>query len=318
MYSTKFQVTQAHLLQAQQERIKILSELEQVKQMQVQLKFQLEQVLSLVKPLQGLQLFDPSILQSQLWEIQAQLIKDQEERFREIALELAESQAQKLVQTRLPQPEEQKHLSPSFLSELPKSQFIKDQWEELQSPTKMFLEVVPSANSNLANLIAEQAKFIDVKSINYTKLQNLLAASQWKEADAETQLIMLKVANREQQGKFEQEDFQNFACESLHSIDQLWLEYSQGHFGFTVQKRIFEKVGGKPGVNDYKAYCRFGEEVGWLVKNHWLLERDFQFSLQAFRGHLPIAPFASLMRDIRARKSYFGDFFSRLGTCNLS
>ena len=75
-----FEVIEAQLQQAQQERTKILSEMEQVKQLQVQFKSQLDQVLSLVKPLEGLQLFDPSVLQSQLREISAQLSKAQEER----------------------------------------------------------------------------------------------------------------------------------------------------------------------------------------------------------------------------------------------
>ena len=128
---------------------------------------------------------------------------------------------------------------------------------------------------------------------------------------------MLKVANIEQQGKFEQENFQSFSCKYLHGIDKLWIKYSKGHFGFTVQKRIFEKVGGKISVDDYKAYCRFGEEVGWLVKNQWVSERDLKFTLNAPHGHLPVAPFLPLIRGIRAKKLYFCDFFSRLETCNL-
>lgn len=303
MYSTKFQVTQAHLLQAQQERRQILIELEQVKQLQVQLQSQLEQVVSLVKVLEGLPLFDSAMVQSQ-WEIQAQLLQNQEEPFQNLDLESASSQA------RLPQA---KTISPSFSSELASSEL----GEKVQPPM-MELEVVPSSNSNLAIFTSKPDELLALKKIDYTLLRDLLAASQWQEADAETKLIMLKVSNKKLQGKFEQADFQNFACEALDNIDQLWINYSEGHFGFSVQKRIFEKVGGKPGFNDYKAYCRFGEEVGWLVKNQWLGERDLKFSLNAAPGHLPIAPFASLIRDIRARKIYFCDFLSRLGTCNLS
>ena len=291
MYSTKHQVTKAQLLQAQQERMTILSELEQVKQMQVQLKFQLDQILSFIQPLQGLQLVDPAILRSQLQEIQAQLLQAQEERLRELTLELTPLQSQlsngkTLLQSGL---EEQKLLEATIL------------------------EVVPS--SLRAEISFSEQDDLDFRQIDYKKLRDLLAAGNWEKADQETKLIMLKVANIEHKAKFDSEDFQNLACEYLHGIDQLWLKYSKGHFGFTVQKRIFEKVGGKPGVDDYKAYCRFGEEVGWLVKNHWLSERDSKFSLNAACGHLPLAPFASLIRGIRSKRLYFCDFFSRLETC---
>jgi hypothetical protein len=292
MYSSKFQVTQGQLLQAQQERMKILSELEQVKQMQVQLQFQLDQVLSLIKPLPGLQLFEPGILRSQLQEIQAQLMQAQEQRWQELALELRPLQSQL---------SNGKTLLPSGLEE-----------QKLLKAT--ILEVVPSSVLRSEASVSEPDEFISLKGINYQKLRDLLAANQWEEADQETKLIMLKVADIEPQSKFTPEHFQNLPCEYLRGIDKLWLKYSKGHFGFTVQKRIFEKIGGKPGVDDYKAYCRFGEEVGWLVKNHWLADRDLKFSLNTPRGHLPVAPFLPLIRGIRSKRLYFCDFFSRLET----
>ncbi len=293
MYSNKHQVTQGQLLQAQQERMTILSELEQVKQMQVQLQFQLDQVLSLIKPLQELPLFEPGILRSQLQEIQTQLTQAQEKRWQELSLEITPLPSQPSNSNTLLQPgkEGQKLLQATIF------------------------EVVPRSITNLEPSIVEQDQPISAQGIDYQKLRDLLAANQWEEADQETKLMMLKVANIEQQAKFEPEDFHNLACEYLRGIDKLWLKYSKGHFGFTVQKRIFEKIGGKPGVDDYKSYCRFGEEVGWLVKNHWLSERNFKFSLNAPAGHLPIAPFLPLIRGIRSKKIYFCDFLSRLETC---
>jgi hypothetical protein len=293
MYSTKFQVTQAQLLQAQQERMKIFSELEQVKQMQVQLKSQLDQVLLLVKSLEQLQLFNPAVLRSQLQEIQAQLMQAQEERLRELTIELTPLQSQlsngkNLLQSAL---EEQKLLQATIS------------------------EVVPTSVLQSKASASEQDEIDSIKDVYYSKLRDLLAAGNWQEADQETKLIMLKVANIEQQGKFESEHFHNFSCEYLHGIDKLWLKYSKGHFGFSVQKRTFAKIGGKPGIDDYKAYCRFGEEVGWLVKNHWLCEDNLKFSLNAPCGHLPIAPFFPLIRGIRSKKLYFCDFLSRLDTC---
>ena len=35
-----------------------------------------------------------------------------------------------------------------------------------------------------------------------------------------------------------------FPCEDLRTIDQLWVKYSNRHFGFCVQKHIYQSLGG--------------------------------------------------------------------------
>ncbi len=40
-------------------------------------------------------------------------------------------------------------------------------------------------------------------------------------------------------------------CEDLRTIDQLWVKYSNGRFGFSVQKRIWHSIGGNK-YADYK------------------------------------------------------------------
>ena len=73
----------------------------------------------------------------------------------------------------------------------------------------------------------------------YHKLRDLLAAGEWKEADRETARVMLQVASREKEGWLRVEDRENFPCEDLRAIDKLWVKYSNGRFGFSVQKRIW-------------------------------------------------------------------------------
>ena len=92
--------------------------------------------------------------------------------------------------------------------------------------------------------------------LNYNQLRDLLAAGNWQEADKTTTKMMLKVAGREQQGWFRREDINKFACEDFRIINQLWLDYSQGKFGFSVQKEIWQNNGspvkarGKASVSD--------------------------------------------------------------------
>ncbi|MEZ2233723.1 GUN4 domain-containing protein [Microcoleus sp.] len=127
------------------------------------------------------------------------------------------------------------------------------------------------------------------RGVDYTRLRDLLAAGKWKEADEETLKVMLKAARREKEGYFNKESIENFPCDDLRTIDQLWVKYSQGHFGFSVQKKIWLEVGGKV---DYDTECKLGDRVGWRNrrkgKKGWLEYDDLTFNLkQAPRGHLP-------------------------------
>ncbi len=137
-----------------------------------------------------------------------------------------------------------------------------------------------------------QTKEIELKSergVNYTELRDLLAAGKWKEADKETEKVMLKVANREKEGWLRNSDIYDFPCEDLRTIDKLWVHYGKGKFGFSVQKEIYQSLGGKIKYNK-EVWNQFGDAVGWRVNNEWIDDyRDVTFSLEAPKGHLPVA-----------------------------
>jgi len=122
--------------------------------------------------------------------------------------------------------------------------------------------------------------------VDYRMLRDLLKAGKWKEADNKTAVVMLKAANRERAGWLRIEDIENFPCTDLRTINTLWVKYSHGRFGFSVQKRIWESVGGNPDA-DYETCYRFGGIVGWRVKDEWLDYSDMTFNENAPKGHLP-------------------------------
>ncbi|WP_051470088.1 GUN4 domain-containing protein [Fischerella sp. PCC 9605] len=121
--------------------------------------------------------------------------------------------------------------------------------------------------------------------IDYTRLRELLAARKWKQADRETADLMLKLAVREEYRWLRIEDIEKFACQDLSTIDSLWVKYSDGCFGFSVQKRIWLEVGGKV---DRETELLLGDRVGWRHKGKWLEYSDLTFSLNAPKGHLPM------------------------------
>ncbi|MBD2494800.1 GUN4 domain-containing protein [Nostoc sp. FACHB-280] len=189
----------------------------------------------------------------------------------------------------------------------------------------------------------------------YHQLAYYLAAGMWKEADKETFKLMLKVAGQEKQGYLELDDIRNFPCEDLRIIDKLWVDYSNGRFGFSVQKEIYlsvggilegsrtsspfnkvlapfksiyERLGGRVRDEDdklYKAYCRFADAVGWRVKTQWIRSIDeVLYNTSAHKGHLPLYTLVYY-----AHKTYLGvsqtqtqnallsSLASRLVNCNI-
>ncbi len=101
--------------------------------------------------------------------------------------------------------------------------------------------------------------------VDYTRLRDLLASGNWREADLETTRTMLQAAGAwEKERWLREEDIDNFSCEDLRIIDQLWLDSSQGKFGFSVQKDIFQNLGGTREYNR-EVWENFASQVGWFV-----------------------------------------------------
>ncbi|BAY94576.1 MULTISPECIES: caspase, EACC1-associated type [unclassified Tolypothrix] len=147
------------------------------------------------------------------------------------------------------------------------------------------------------------------KGIDYTRLRDLLKARKWEEADQETLEVMLKVVDREQKLWLDPESIKNFPSTDLRTIDQLWVKYSDGRFGFSVQKLIWESVA--------KDYTKLGDRIGWrtyetvihkkivehleeinqklgfqekavtTMGGKWLYYTDLTFDIHAPEGHLP-------------------------------
>ncbi|WP_441338846.1 GUN4 domain-containing protein [Microcystis sp. M048S1] len=142
---------------------------------------------------------------------------------------------------------------------------------------------------------------------DYRKLGDLLEQQQWKQADQETATVMLQVANGRSEGWLREEDIDYFPCEDLRTIDQLWVKYSGGRFGFSVQAKIYRKLGGTREY-DEKIWNAFGDRVGWRVNNNWIYYRDVTFDLFSPLGHLPYLYLA---------KNDVSSLASRLVKCNI-
>nr|WP_243147621.1 GUN4 domain-containing protein [Scytonema sp. UIC 10036] len=114
----------------------------------------------------------------------------------------------------------------------------------------------------------------------YSQLADYLWSGEWKTADEETVKVMLQVAGRERERYLDVRDIENFPCSDLHIIDQLWVYASKGHFGFSVQKKIYQSLGGTREYNE-KIWYAFCDSVGWKNKWKWRIPSDLPL------GHFP-------------------------------
>jgi hypothetical protein len=87
-------------------------------------------------------------------------------------------------------------------------------------------------------------------------------------------------------GWLDVEHIDTFPCEDLRTIDQLWVKHSNGRFGFSVQKRIYQGFGGTSKY-DKDIWEKFGDKVGWRKGGDWLYYTDITFDKKAPEGHLP-------------------------------
>lgn len=119
--------------------------------------------------------------------------------------------------------------------------------------------------------------------VDYQKLQHLLAAGKWEQADEETWAVMCEALDKSPRSYLQCSDIDKFPCEDLLTIDRLWVKYSQGHFGFSVQKQMYENL-----ERDYGQLCN---RVGWLPYKSF--NSFLKFNLSAPAGHLPSWRWAS-------------------------
>jgi hypothetical protein len=124
--------------------------------------------------------------------------------------------------------------------------------------------------------------------IEYENLEDLLSQGLWKEANLETYQMMVRLVGQEIGDALDEHSIRIFPCSDLQAIDKIWVDYSNGHFGFSIQKKIYREL------RNYDAFC---EQLGWAKEG--LLGRIINYkkviwSLDAPKGHLPYHLWANI------------------------
>ncbi len=94
------------------------------------------------------------------------------------------------------------------------------------------------------------------------------------------------------------------------------MKYSQGRFGFSVQKEIYVECGAKLDGNypGDEVWQLFGDQTGWRVQGCWIIySSDVIFSTSALKGHLPALLEGEYLMEGKRKLS----LSFRIGTCKL-
>ncbi|AKG22815.1 hypothetical protein IJ00_17420 [Calothrix sp. 336/3] len=149
--------------------------------------------------------------------------------------------------------------------------------------------------------------FTNVIGGNLHILNELLQMKKWEEADKETAKIIRMIGQqnlphdnyyKKNSPKYiVQDHIKVIPNNYLKDIDNCWIKYSYGQFGFSIQKDILQEIlqDKKYTNSHYYLYSsqiieKFGDLVGWRKEKDWLYYVDlYDSSKTAAKGHFPLA-----------------------------
>jgi len=149
----------------------------------------------------------------------------------------------------------------------------------------------------------------------YQKLQGLLRVGKLLEADDETVRVIMQEARKTDREDLTPDEVKVFPCSVLRVIDRLWTTYTGGRFGFSVQLKIYQDVGGTLETaiaQDLDMLRRLADRVGWRENGQWKTVDQAEHKMEDPIGCYPIvwwsSPYGAKMVNY---------FLKRLFTCDL-
>ena len=122
-----------------------------------------------------------------------------------------------------------------------------------------------------------------VADIDYTPLQHHLLREDFEEADRVTSALLRQLAGEQavRRGYVYFSEVAPMSGIDLTTLDRLWIVFSQGRFGFSVQWRLLQSFDGR--------YDQLWPRIGWKTDGVWTrYPGAFDWSLKAPEGHMPL------------------------------
>ena len=132
-------------------------------------------------------------------------------------------------------------------------------------------------------------------NFDYSFLQQALLSEKYEEADRLTSAKLRELAGQEavNRGYVYFSEVASIPGIDLLTLNKLWIVYSQGKFGFTVQAKILDSVNGR--------YEKLWPRIGWKKDGVWTrYPKAFNWSIEAPDGHMPLV---NQLRGVRLMDS---------------
>lgn len=160
-------------------------------------------------------------------------------------------------------------------------------------------------------------------AVDYNQLALFLSKGEWRKANDETLDSLLQATGRKSIGWADVDSIKSLACWDLKTVDNLWRQYSNNKFGFSVQLPIYLETGNKPGrlITD-DAYNKFGDRLGWREKSQnregrdWIIFiENLNYNIDAPMGHLP---YPRPEYSITGARLQYSALAQRMVQCNIT
>ena len=121
--------------------------------------------------------------------------------------------------------------------------------------------------------------------VDYTKFRDHLKAGEWELADNEHRRLMTVLAGEDAEDRewVYFTEVKNMPVKDLKTIDALWQYYSDGKFGFSVQRKIW--------IGQKRQWPKFFKAIDWTTGengNYRKWPEEFIWEKEAARGHMPL------------------------------
>ena len=136
------------------------------------------------------------------------------------------------------------------------------------------------------NLNCENLSWFNALSevgLDYSPLQQYLLNESYEDADRFTSSKLRELAGEKavKRGYVYFSEVELIPSIDLSTLDKLWIVYSRGKFGFTIQAKILDSVGGR--------YDKLWPRIGWKKDGIWTrYPKSFDWSIEAPSGHMPL------------------------------
>ncbi len=130
---------------------------------------------------------------------------------------------------------------------------------------------------------------------DYSPLQRYLLKESFEDADRFTSSKLRELAGEKavKRGYVYFSEVASIPSTDLSTLNKLWVVYSRGKFGFTVQAKILDSVGGR--------YDKLWPRIGWKKDGVWTrYPKAFNWSIEAPNGHMPLV---NQLRGVRLMDS---------------